>query len=771
MLEFRHWSGSRRIFVFLTFVVLAFPVLLAAFWFYLDTYRPTLYYTLRQAHSIYFYGNTAGAEINATIREIRNELQRTKETNNYLAKAFYDLRKKMIAPKMDATKVATWRASDVGPSEATLRGQLATFNGQSEVYFEFGTSKLAMIATQIEKIEMANPRPTHVLRRVGQLKPGTSYFYRLVSITEDGINYGNIMSFSTLQHHAPAVETRQATFRGRTTAVLHGTVNASNLPTKYFFRYGTNKSTLGSSTEPRAVGPVRNACVTFDFDTGPGPWRTYVRWEHKLAGGDNFGFMRYLPRTTKGEYVHLDDHHDAAGLIVLIANVYTGNLSSPGLPSLLLGGGDADLRDARVEIRIRGVDWQSNGTSLVWWIQSYHEYQNEPGKAYWAFTGAPLDKLLEDGIWHTARTEFVADENLWSFAGNNEWDSPGARYFYAPLGRSLAHQNANLHLAALYADKTNYPNGAVDIDEFKICYRNESLLSPLNGARLISWPDSSLEDPLLLTDGWRAGQGQMWNSSQGPTGPQEFVYRFDNVVELNRIILYQNSDWPSQEVMITFSLDGKDFTDAKRVVLPSSMLETGHNGLYGMIDLPGLKTRFVRVSIISGYFEQFWGLGEIEAFGDGARLTPEAERASVSVAVPNLEPGSKVFFQLVAKNAMGETRGEIGSIELPTDETPWARTGPAERPTTTTVRVWGRINPMGREEARFFVEYGKTEDLGLKTLEIDAGRQDTPRHMVVDLEDLESDQTYYYRIVLRNDRGTTFGSIKTFRTAATGTSG
>ena len=66
-----------------------------------------------------------------------------------------------------------------------------------------------------------------------------------------------------------------------------------------------------------------------------------------------------------------------------------------------LGGGDPDLRDAKVSLWARGRDYKPNGAEIVWWTQSQSnpELGQAQGwrRANWAYTGFRLTDFLLDG--------------------------------------------------------------------------------------------------------------------------------------------------------------------------------------------------------------------------------------------------------------------------------------------------------------------------------------------------------------------------------------
>src|SRR5436853_41945 len=121
---------------------------------------------------------------------------------------------------------------------------------------------------------------------------------------------------------------------------------------------------------------------------------------------------------------HDHNHDDVIGTVHLTKYLYPGPL--PHAPSVYLGGGDPDFRDAKITVSVRGVDWKPNGSELLWWTQSQKniEVLNNAGwiRPNWAYTGFPLTDFLRDGwrngkdhTWRSAENPSGPQEFIWSF--------------------------------------------------------------------------------------------------------------------------------------------------------------------------------------------------------------------------------------------------------------------------------------------------------------------------------------------------------------------
>ena len=134
-----------------------------------------------------------------------------------------------------------------------------------------------------------------------------------------------------------------------------------------------------------------------------------------------------------------DFNHEATGNLHLMAEVDTGPLGT----RLHLGGGDADLRGARISLYLRGRNWQPNGSEYLFWLQSQSniELLDEPGwqRANFAYTGFRLTDYLLDGQWHRVEFELANDASQWTYGGNNrvQQGSKAVRYQYWSIDSAL----------------------------------------------------------------------------------------------------------------------------------------------------------------------------------------------------------------------------------------------------------------------------------------------------------------------------------------------
>ena len=550
---------------------------------------------------------------------------------------------------------------------------------------------------------------------------------------------------------------------GTRALTVNGSIHPHGEPTTYYFEYGTTKD-YGSRTAERPLPPRLAAYYDESWDGGMGGWDSWLNQSLFASGGPSGGYVR-LAEPSRNDH----NHDDGIGTLHLTKYLWCGRcLASDRDPGPCLAAGDPDLRDAKVTVWVRGNDWKPNGSELLWWSQAYVNVQmvDDPGwrASNWAYTGFLLTDFLMDGEWHKVDYRLWNDTSYWSFGGNNPTRQGGVarRYDYGSIDTIQGHLNDDFFHLTAFIDVENPPSGSIDFDEFQLVYRNESLLFPDNGGRLVTWPQDSADDPATLTDGWRHGSGRMWKSSPDPETPQEFVYAFERPVTIDAIQLHQNPEWPGREVEVLVSEDGETYTPILKRTLPRKG-EPNANFAFTLDRSLAARAGHLKVRLLSGYDSRHWGLGEIEVFGAGALMRTDDDLYNVNTDIGQLTPGTTYHYRLVATNGAGTAYGADQTYTLPADHRPLVKTGVASRIQAGAAKVEGRLNPMG-VRTRFFFQYGTDTGYGRESSTGYAGLQVTPRLVFSNLTDLAPETTYHYRLVGENERSVSYGEDATFTT-------
>lgn len=563
-----------------------------------------------------------------------------------------------------------------------------------------------------------------------------------------------VVATAFAREEPPTVVTNPATALGQTAMSVNGTIHPHGLPTSYYFEYG-QATDYGQKTEATPLPPRLAAYYHESWDDGFGGWDSWLKASHHRDGGASRGFIR-LAEPSNNDH----NHDNGIGTLHLVKYLYPG--FHPGKhPSVSLGGGDPDFRDARISISVRGNDWKPNGSELLWWTQSQLNPEEGPSGKWrrpnWAYTGFNLTDYLFDGKWHSVDYQLTNDTRNWTYGGGT------GGYVYGSIDFCQRHLNIDCFHLLAFIDVKNPPAGSIDFDELTIAYRNYSLLFPSNGGKLMSSPQGG-DDASRLTDGWRHGKDRAWRSAANPKEPQEFGWTFERPVTVQSVQLHQNPDWPAKEVEVLVAADGKTFKPLIKRTLSEKGVPNA-NWAFTLDTKLAAPAAALKVRINSGYKAEHWGLGEVEVFGTGAVMRPDDDVCPVNTDVPDLKPGTMYHYRLVATSSAGVTRGPDRTFTTPADRKPLAETGKASRITTTSAKLEGRLNALG-EATTFYFEYGLDTKYGMQTTPVSGINQITPRTAIGHLANLKPGVTYHYRLVAKNAQGTTTGDDESFRTAA-----
>ena len=560
---------------------------------------------------------------------------------------------------------------------------------------------------------------------------------------------------------APELANASATSIGATGFAANIRIQPHRQRLRWYVEYGQTEA-YGAKTTPEALGPRLAAHYKESWDSSLGGWAggmDGVSLVHRPAGGVVGGYVHFQAPSQSDA-----NHEDGIGYVQLSQYFYPGTCMDAGIQNPFLGGGDTDMRDARIAVEMRGTSFVANGAELVFWAQSDSDlfWQNDAHwrRANWAYTGFPLTEALFAGTWQHVEYSLLVDTTKWSYAGRSiGQDRPNYRYW--PIEKSLAHLNCDLFHMLVLRELADQPSGSIDYDELSIAYRNHSLLLPSNGGRLASKPASST-DGAMLTDGWRSGVGKTWQTAPNPSGPQELLFSFVRPVKITTLQIHQDPLHPSKDIEVLVSIDGMTWAPIFTGTLPATSV-SGPNYLHlWKRDLAELA-RHMKVRILSGYQTQAWGLGEVEAFGTGAQMDTDDDWYTVSADVVGLQSGTTYHYRVVTTDGTNVTHGPDATFTTRATTTPESDTGAATRITKTSAKLEGRVTPMGIGTS-FWFEVGTDTSYGETTTPSFAGVEPTPRTVTGELTTLSRATTYHYRLVAQNASGTTYGQDRTFKT-------
>jgi hypothetical protein len=164
------------------------------------------------------------------------------------------------------------------------------------------------------------------------------------------------------------------------------------------------------------------------------------------------------------------------------------------------------------------------------------------------------------------------------------------------------------------------------------------------------------------------------------------------------------------------------------------------------------------------YFEY----GTSVAYGKSAACTslPGSGASEVGVSTPlsGLTEGTTYHFRIVATNELGTSFGaDRAFTTMP--NSPTVVTGKASSITPTTATFNASVNPHGKLVSDCHFEYGTSVAYGTSvSCASGPGSGESPVAVSAPVGSLSESTTYHFRIVATNERGTSYGADKTFKT-------
>jgi hypothetical protein len=150
----------------------------------------------------------------------------------------------------------------------------------------------------------------------------------------------------------------------------------------------------------------------------------------------------------------------------------------------------SDFTNADVRLRIRGTNFNPNGSKFICWITAWHPYV--PGKnVNWGFVAEPRTAELASGSWQDIRWRLDPDPSGWVWG---KGVNGGIYDTFLSLQESL--QNiCNIHFPMLGPDNVGHPAGLFELDHGQIIFNRNG--PGLSGPR---WGDKASQVTLSNGD-------------------------------------------------------------------------------------------------------------------------------------------------------------------------------------------------------------------------------------------------------------------------------
>ena len=195
--------------------------------------------------------------------------------------------------------VTTDTATNVTYSSATLIGTVNPNGMKTSVCFYYGPGA-GEVNTKKQDVG-SGTSPLSASATISDLRPGTTYYYRMEASSFAGTVSGPQMSFTT-PALSPSVTTDDATHIANHTAILNATINPLETNVSYYFQWGPYENPAAYKTHVKSVGsgskPVKVSATVSGLKPGTGYYYTILAdYNYRIGGVESRGQVNGENRT------------------------------------------------------------------------------------------------------------------------------------------------------------------------------------------------------------------------------------------------------------------------------------------------------------------------------------------------------------------------------------------------------------------------------------------------------------------------------------------
>jgi uncharacterized protein (TIGR02145 family) len=302
----------------------------------------------------------------------------------------------------DDKQVTTFQLSDAVTTAATaittgsaiLNGTVNANNSSSVVTFDYGTTISYGQSVTATQSPVTGNTATSVSANITGLTPGTTYHYKIKSVSAAGTSTGMDDTFTTL-FPPPVVISAAATYVTSTGATLNGTVNANNTSTTVTFEYGTTTGYDYSATASQSPVTGTTVANVSAVITGLDPSTTYhfrvkATSEGGTTNGSDLTFTTEAPPPTVTDY---------DGNVYNTVQIGTQDWMQENLKTTSYNNGDP-IPNVTDNLTWAGL----YSEAYCWYNNNEAAYKNIYGALYTIYAAGDVRNICPTG-WHTASDE------------------------------------------------------------------------------------------------------------------------------------------------------------------------------------------------------------------------------------------------------------------------------------------------------------------------------------------------------------------------------
>ena len=173
--------------------------------------------------------------------------------------------------------VATGQATVVAPTSATLTGTVNPNGHSTSWYIDYGPTASYGVRTSTSSAG-SGTKSVAVTRSISNLKPNTTYHFRIVAVSSLGTTRGADGTFATTGAQSAATGPVTLTTLSLYSARVNGTLNPRGLDTTWWFEYGRTRGYGFRTAETSAMGTTERRVSARLTGLSPG-----VRWHYRLV--------------------------------------------------------------------------------------------------------------------------------------------------------------------------------------------------------------------------------------------------------------------------------------------------------------------------------------------------------------------------------------------------------------------------------------------------------------------------------------------------------
>jgi hypothetical protein len=705
----------------------------------------------------------------------------------------------------------TLAATNVTQTGATFNGiVIPNSNRNTATYwFEYGTYTGGLTRRVPATIVASLGSSYRVSATVSDLQSNVVYQVRLGAQNTCGLSYGQSVHFTTSgntqQGSAPQVVTNNASAVSANSATIAGSINPNGFATTYWFEYGTTNS-LGQTTNSQSLGSGNyNQSVFANLNNLAANTTYYFRAVAQNQYGTTRGATLSFTTNTSVQYQPTLTISPANATVsqnqstVFTVNYDPDGSSGPQAPYTVSNSATWNVSDPNIAARTSGGTFTGINPGTTQIIALY--------AGLTAYASLTVTYVPPTGSQPTVQTNAATNigQNSAVVNGTVNPNSAATSYWFeygtnANFGYTTGNQSAGAGSSAVSASASLSGLSTNTTYYFRAVAQNQYGTSYGQTLTFVTSQSQQGNAPSVQTN---SATGVSTNSAtiNGTVNPNGYTtnywFEYGTTNSLGQATTQQSigSGTQNQAVFINSNNLVANTTYYFRVVAQNqygisygSILNFTTTGGGNQGTAPVAQTNSASNVTVSsatvngninpnGYNTTYWfeygtntSLGQTTQFQS---LGSNSGSLSVNANIYGLAANTTYYFRVVAQNQYGTSYGQILNFQTGNGggiygSAPYAQTNQVTGVGNTYATFNGSVSPNNADTYSWF-EYGVNPGSLVYTTNSNyVGSGNGATNVSQNATNLTGNTTYYYRIVARNNNGTSYGSVVSFNTLGGG---